>query len=565
MKLFQVTFSALFLLCQQINAQQVPFNYDQILPQLVKHVEVLAHDSMEGRLVGTAGEAKAYQYIQQQLQLSGVAPLGTDGYLQPFSFNRYALTASGTLLEARIGKKQIKIQTVADGYPISISGSGNVKAKAMAVGYGINSGDGAYNDYSVKRDVKGKIVVLKHGYPSQFHVHSSVAAAATIEAKVDSAIARGALAVVVVATDTLHAAPRYRSFVSKENTKSIPVVFVYNDIYNGLNGSTVSVNVSRKETNIQAHNVVGYIDNKAQHTLVIGAHFDHLGYDEFGHSTWKPRAGERPSIHNGADDNASGTAALLVFADLLKKYGSANLNYQFIAFSGEEEGLLGSNYYVKNPTVPTNKILAMLNMDMVGRLDMEKYTLGISGTGTAMEWERILNTIKVDSLKYKYTASGNGGSDHASFYFAQVPVLHYFTGMHYDYHKPSDDADKINYEGMYKVLLHIYQLSEQLNTNPNLTYQTVKEDTARVSFKVTLGIMPDYMYDGEGILLEGVTTDRPAHKAGMLKGDKVMQLGTHKINSMQDYMKALSQFSKGETIDAIIIRNGKQLTLPVTF
>jgi Zn-dependent M28 family amino/carboxypeptidase len=327
----------------------------------------------------------------------------------------------------------------------------------------------------------------------------------------------------------------------------------------------VSINVTRKEALINAHNVVGYIDNRAQRTLVIGAHFDHLGYDEFGHSTWKPSAGERPSIHNGADDNASGTAALLVLAHLLKKYGSANLNYQFIAFSGEEEGLLGSNYYVKNPTVPLNKIVAMLNMDMVGRLDMEKYTLGISGTGTATEWEPILNTIKVDSLKYKYTASGNGGSDHASFNFAQVPVLHYFTGMHYDYHKPSDDADKINYEGMYKVLLHIYQLSEQLSTNPTLNYQTVKEDTTRVSFKVTLGIMPDYMYDGEGILLEGVTPDRPAHKAGMAKGDKVLQLGTYKINTMQDYMKALSNFNKGETVDAVIIRGGKQLTLPVSF
>lgn len=565
MKLFPLTFSAALILVQQLTAQQVPFTYQQVLPQLTKHMEVLAHDSMEGRLVGTAGEAKAYQYIQQQLQLSGVAPLGTQGYLQPFTFNRHALTSDGAVLEARNGKKQIRIQTVADGYPVSVSGSGNIKAKAVAVGYGINSGDGTHNDYHSKINLKGKVALIKHGYPNQFHVHSSVAAAATIDAKVDSAIARGAVAVVIVATDTLHAASRYRSFVSKDNSKSIPVVFVYNNLYNDLTGAMVAINVSRKEAAINAHNVVGYIDNKAQRTLVIGAHFDHLGYDEFGNSTWKPTAGERPSIHNGADDNASGTAALLVFADLLKKYGSANLNYQFIAFSGEEEGLLGSNYYVKNPTVPMNNLVAMLNMDMVGRLDMGKYTLGISGTGTAAEWERILNTIQVDSLKYKYTASGNGGSDHASFYFAQVPVLHYFTGMHYDYHKPSDDADKINYEGMYKVLLHIYQLSEQLNANPTLTYQTVKEDTARVSFKVTLGIMPDYMYDGEGILLEGVTTDRPAHKAGMIKGDKVMQLGTHKINSMQDYMKALSQFNKGDTVDAIIIRNGKQLTLPVTF
>jgi aminopeptidase YwaD len=565
MKSLKLTCS-LFFFSLTVFAQHLPFNQQQLIPIMKQHVQVLAHDSMEGRLVGTVGEAMAYQYISAQLQKSGLQPMGTDGYLQQFSFTRHALNTPQNFVIIRKGKTQLVLQDVTQGFALPQSGSGKVKAKGVLVGHGVIAKDGSINDYASKKDLKGKVFVMQHGYPLSFHPHSEVAAAANIDAKVDSAITRGASAVVIVATDTLHQAPRYKKFVSKALARKVPVVFLYATDVAWMQGADVSIEVQADEVKINGHNVIGYINNHASNTIILGAHYDHLGYDEFGHSTWRPAPGQRPSIHNGADDNASGTAALLVMADVLKKYRFSNLNYLFVAFSGEEEGLLGSNFFVKNSTVDLPKVLAMLNMDMVGRLDMEKYTLGISGTGTANEWQGLLSQIVVDSLKYKYTPSGSGGSDHASFYHAGIPVLHYFTGNHYDYHKPSDDEDKINYDGMYKVIAHMYQVIDKLNAAPLLTYTQVKEDTAtRVNFKVTLGIMPDYMYEGEGVMVEGVTPERPAHKAGIIKGDRIVQIGEMKIQTMQDYMKSLSMFSKGQKVDAIIIRGDKQLSLPVIF
>jgi len=314
------------------------------------------------------------------------------------------------------------------------------------------------------------------------------------------------------------------------------------------------------------HNVIGFIDNKAQHIIILGAHFDHLGYNEYGGSTYRGEKDEKPKIHNGADDNASGTAGLLVLSELLSKGEYKKNNYLFIAFSGEEEGLLGSNYFCKHPTIDLGKVTYMINMDMLGRLDTVKKSFAINGTGTSPTWAKVLPTISIDNLKVKYDESGTGASDHTSFYNVGIPVLHFFTGNHYDYHKPSDDEDKINYNGELDVIKFVYAVIGKLDNEPKLAFAKTKEDTSsRVSFKVTLGIMPDYLYEGKGVSVDGVTEGRPAAKCGIKRGDIIVQLGDIKIEDMQVYMKALSKFNKGETTKVQVLRNNKIEIFDITF
>lgn len=291
---------------------------------------------------------------------------------------------------------------------------------------------------------------------------------------------------------------------------------------------------------VTGRNVAGFIDNGGEHTIVIGAHFDHLGYGSEG-SLFR---GE-PTIHNGADDNASGTAAVIQLAKILKSKKS-KYNYLFLAFSGEENGLWGSNYFSKNSTVELTDINYMINMDMVGRMNEEK-TLAINGVGTSPAWESKLNVANSDSLKLVTSESGVGPSDHTSFYLQDLPVLHFFTGQHEDYHKPTDDADKINYDGLVLVVRYIERLVVELNSEEKLAF-TKTQDSSGDSprFTVSLGVVPDYLYDGAGMRIDGVTDGKPAAAAGMIKGDVVVKLGDSTIVDMMSYMRALSGFASGQ-------------------
>jgi hypothetical protein len=319
-------------------------------------------------------------------------------------------------------------------------------------------------------------------------------------------------------------------------------------------------------TTITGNNVVGYIDNKAKYTVVIGAHYDHLGYNEYGSSTYRPTdSTEKAMIHNGADDNASGTAALIELSGLLSQSTYKQHNYLFIAFSGEEEGLLGSNYFAKHPTIDTAAMAYMINMDMVGRLDSIKQSFAISGTGTSPKWENTLNKVNTP-LKVKYDQGGTGASDHTSFYYINIPALHFFTGTHYDYHKPSDDEEKINYKGMTQVITYIYALVGLLDGENKLPFTPTAQDTTeKISFKVTLGIMPDYLFDGKGVRIDGTTPGKPAAKANLMRGDIILKLGDTNTTDMQSYMKCLKTFKKGDTTTILILRNGEEKTLDITF
>lgn len=313
---------------------------------------------------------------------------------------------------------------------------------------------------------------------------------------------------------------------------------------------------------INGKNVVGFINNGAKNTIVIGAHYDHLGYGD-ENSLW---TGAK-AIHNGADDNASGVSALLELARRLKNTNSTTnkYNYLFIAFSGEEKGLWGSNFFCKNSTVDLSSVNCMMNMDMVGRLNAER-ALSISGTGTSPEFETWLTKNNKTNFKLLFDKSGIGPSDHSSFYNMNIPVLHFFTGQHSDYHKPSDDFDKINYEGLNEVVNYMYAMCVEMNAQPKVEFtKTIDPKPMNSSFKVTLGVMPDYMFSGIGMRIDGVRENRPAALAGLKQGDIVVRLGENEIADMSSYMEALGKFNEGDSTEVEFIRDGKTTVSPVIF
>lgn len=310
-------------------------------------------------------------------------------------------------------------------------------------------------------------------------------------------------------------------------------------------------------------NVLGYLDNGAKTTVVIGAHYDHLGHGGAG-----SLAANDNAIHNGADDNASGTATLFYIAEQLKNNPEAkNNNYLFMAFSGEELGLVGSKFAVANPTFDMASVNYMLNMDMIGRLNEER-VLAVNGAGTSPVWKSALESIKAGNINVKTSDSGVGPSDHTSFYLADKPVLHFFTGQHEDYHKPSDDSELVNYNGLLDVADFIVALIQKLDDDGRLEFTKTKDESENrraASFKVSLGVMPDYVHNGEGMRVDGVLDGRAGANAGMQKGDIIIQIGDLKVKDIYDYMEGLGKFNAGDKTKVKVLRDGKEMELEVVF
>ena len=320
----------------------------------------------------------------------------------------------------------------------------------------------------------------------------------------------------------------------------------------------VSYSINAEDSTITGTNVLGFIDNQAENTIIIGAHFDHLGHGSEGslHKGAK-------EIHNGADDNASGVAVMLDLAGKLKKENTSN-NYLFMAFSGEEMGLLGSNYFTKNATLDLKNANYMINMDMVGRLKQDS-TLAVYGVGTSPRWKQTLSATN-PGFKLVESESGVGPSDHTSFYLVDIPVLHFFTGQHEDYHKPGDDSEKLNYEGMDAISNYLFDIISELDNDGKLAFRKTKnesEETPR--FKVGLGVVPDYLFDGEGMRIDGISEDKPAQKAGLQKGDIVIKLGEIEVIDMKTYMLGLSEFNKGDVTKVVVDRKGTEVEAEIKF
>lgn len=318
---------------------------------------------------------------------------------------------------------------------------------------------------------------------------------------------------------------------------------------------------------LTARNVVGYLDNGAKKTIVIGAHYDHLGKG-FQGSSLTPDS--KNKIHNGADDNASGTTGLLeLAAHFSGNKISEKHNILFIAFSGEELGLLGSKYFTENPTVPLDQISCMINMDMIGRLSNEKGLI-ISGWGTSPAWGKLIPDLaKKQNLRFTVDSSGVGASDHTSFYLKNIPVVQFFTGGHSDYHKITDDIAKINFQGEAAILKMIAGLVEKLDkeaAEPEFqTAENPHSGNTSTDFKVTLGIMPDYSYSGNGLRIDAVTKARPADKAGMLTGDIIIKLAGKEIGNIYDYMDVLGSHEAGDQVEAELRRGTETRKVQVTF
>ncbi len=522
----------------------------QTLNNLRAHIQYLADDKLEGRRTGTNGERLAMEYISSQFKTIGLAPQGSEGYYQAF--------------EVYDGKE--------------IDGSTRLSINGNA----LNSGKDFFPfPYSANQKMEAlpSIAVQEAEMPWFFDLKE------TLEENKDNphfdlpdyirnnskkARERGAAAVLLYNSSTID---DKLSFDPKDRTEplSIPVLYIskataekyFKDPTATLD---LKLNVLLREKKRTGHNVIGYIDNGASTTVILGAHFDHLGYGEDGGSRSTSHV---PEIHNGADDNASGTAALIELARKLKSSGARGNNYLFIAFSGEELGLFGSKYFTEHPTVDLKKADYMINMDMVGRLNDSTKVLTIGGYGTSPEWGEVFKNKDNDrqGFVFRYDSSGTGPSDHTSFYRKDIPVLFYFTGLHADYHKPSDDADKINYNGELAIVNHILRVIEFLNNEPRLAFTKTRETPTITSarFGVTMGIMPDYTYAGSGVRADGISDGRPAQKAGLKAGDIIIQVGEYTVSSMESYMQMLGKFKKGDRAKVKFRRGNEILETTVEF
>ena len=313
---------------------------------------------------------------------------------------------------------------------------------------------------------------------------------------------------------------------------------------------------------ITGYNIVGLLDNGAEKTVIVGAHYDHLGHGEMGGSLF---ASSDKEIHNGADDNASGIAGMLAIAERVKFRKHANYNYLFLAFSGEEQGRWGANYFAKNPNLVLDKVAFMVNLDMVGRLDKDN-RLAIHGTGTTPAWDMLIDSVLVSDFQIKKHASGVGPSDQTSFYLQDIPVLHFFTGQHENYHRPSDDVELINFTGLEAIVDYVDELLIEMEGLPQPEFVKTKDESRSApAFKVTLGVIPDYLYNEAGMRIDGVNEGGPAYNAKLQKGDIVIQMGDIEVVDMMSYMKALSVFEKGQTIKVTVKRGEEDVVVDMTF
>jgi hypothetical protein len=493
------------------------------------------------------------------------------------------------------------------------------------VGYGITAAELNYDDYA-GLSIAGKIAVALEGTPDGDNPHGQFFKFEGVRWKAIAAQTAGAKALVVIARDEDLKNDRLSKLVY-DNTAgiaAIPVVVIsrqgaerlldtsFSQLKQAATARTPGTNpvppinawlttdVTRKE--VPAYNVVGILEGSdpvlKNEYIVIGAHYDHLGRGGEGSGSLAPRSGE---IHHGADDNASGTAGVIELARIFTaQKPKLKRTLVFVGFGGEEEGLLGSNYYVNHPLIPLANTVAMINMDMIGRMRDRKLSIG--GVGTAQEWREIVRQANADEsisvaansgspapkgvpivvsangrpimtsdpnglFELTLNDDGYGPSDHSSFYTKQIPVLFFFTGTHNDYHKPSDTFDKINYNDEARILSLVARIVRDVDGAPKRpSFTTAKSDaTPRTGgFRVYLGTIPNYADSTTGLLLDGVRDESPATKAGLKAGDRIVKIGAREVKNVYDYTYALGEMKAGQEYTVEVIRGTEKLTLRIT-
>lgn len=657
-KLFALLVNLCFIAAGVVALGQQPSCTAPSVDRLRQVIAYLASDALEGRRTGTPGANDAAHYIAGEFNRYGLRPglqiarpARTRGetqsrYLQPFPYISEVELGNNNLFFVNPGRADDTAQFLVgqDWMPLGFSSNASVKGAEMVfAGYGISSAELKYDDYAVS-NARGRVAVVFEGTPDGDNPHGQFARAGEIRFKVAAARAAGAQALLIIANEEKLKDDRL-SRLSYDNVgeAGIPVVVISRQAAVRLFGKrdmgelgrfqqvisqtalakvspqaksgasdieliaftatvNLSTNVLRRES--PSFNVVGILPgsdpNWKNEAIVIGAHYDHLGLGGEGSGSLSARTG----IHHGADDNASGVAGLI---ELARMFSSQNPKPRrtivFIAFSGEEEGLIGSNYYVNHPIVPLTNTVAMINMDMIGRL--KEKSLIVGGVGTAQEWRALigaandvqgmtvsLNSAGADrtmptgipvvtgsngkpvvtldpSKKFVLTLNedGFGPSDHSSFYAKQVPVLFFWTGNHEDYHKPSDTADKINYEGESRVVSFVARIVSDIDKGDKRpTYAVAKsESQGRAGgFRVYLGTIPNYAETNDGLKLDGVRDDSPASKAGLKAGDRIVKMAGHEVKNVYDYTYALGEMKAGQEYEVEIVRGSDRLTLRIT-
>jgi len=556
---------------------------------------------MEGRGAGTKGIGLAAAMIEQRYRSLGLQPAGTKSYFQPFTVITGAKLNAGNHLEFEDGKAKQVLKLDQDFAPFSFSASGEAAGPAVFAGFGVTAPEFSYDDYA-NLDVRDKIVVVLRYEPLGFAAKTGNAGLTQHSQLITKAInARnhGAKAVILVngklpegETDQL---AKFGSVSGPENA-GILIVQARNDAASAwfeaagksladakdqINASTtpasfafpdklrISLQISIEKTRATVNNVLAYLPGKTDEYIVIGAHYDHLGYGNVD-SLAPSQIGQ---IHPGADDNASGTAGVLELARLLApRKGQLDRGILFADFAGEELGLLGSEEWVKEPTLPIDKAVAMINMDMIGRIKDEKVYIG--GTGTGATFKALLEDEKTKApFHFEYSESGYGASDHTSFVSKKIPVLFFFSGLHSDYHKPSDTWDKIDAPDAAKLLDFIDDVALKLDSEKErVAFVTVKEEMPAGhamsggggGYGPYFGSVPDFGKDEDGVKFSDVRPGSPAAKAGFKPGDVLVKFGDKPIHNLYDFTDALRRSKIGDVVEVQVLRDGKPVSASVT-
>lgn len=585
----------------------------QIEARLRTDITYLASDECEGRGVDTGGINKAAEYVAGQFAKAGLKPGGPGGdWFQPFPFSVGAQQDGTSTLTLRGPQGQtITLRSGTDFTVLGLSGAGKAAGPLVFAGHGITAKEIGYDDYK-GLDVAGKIVVVIRRTPRYASKELPFDGArrdqhASLDNKQAVATLNKAAAVLLV-NDSSELNPKtggdrlmpFQTTARAVAGSSLPYFHVKRSVFDAifrtslgqdigdlerainrdlkprsapLVGWSAALEAKVKRRTVTVKNVLGVLEGSGPHaneTVVIGAHYDHLGYGGRGSRTKNPKKKE---IHHGADDNASGTTTLI---ELARRFGAQKnrkgRRLVFIAFTAEESGLIGSRHYTKRaPLFPLKDTVAMVNLDMVGRLRPDPKTgkdkLLVEGVGTAKGFEPMLEKLNTPGFQLVKKKGGNGPSDHDSFYNARIPVVFFWTGLHEDYHRPSDTADKINVAGMRRIAEYAQQVIGTLATQEQRPeyVQVASSFTPTTGSKTPrLGIMPDYEEEKAGVLVGGVAKGGPAEKGGLKAGDLIVEIAGRGTPNINVYMAVMGQQRPGSPLDVTVLRGGKKLKLKVT-
>jgi len=565
-------------------------NPEVTVKELQAQIKYLSSDSLKGRMTGSDGDSLAAEFIKSELASYGFTPLSGDG-LQRFNVTKRIMAGKENALS--INDRDFLIDN--DFTPLAFSSNGALDAEVVFAGYGFNiNGDSLkWNDYQ-GIEVKGKWVLILRADPETDKNQSPFIPFSADRDKALVAKDMGAAGVLMVSGPAYDPEDKFDALSSEGFSVDIPVLRIKRDVADNFLGKSkhniaslekklnstrkpasfsTGININGKAEIIKetsgTRNVMMVLQGEDEllknEYIVMGAHFDHLGMGGPGSSS---RAVDTIGVHHGADDNASGVAMML---ELAEKFALTKVSQKrsiiCIAFSGEEEGLLGSKQFVEEPGIDLTKVNAMINLDMVGRLN-ETNSLQVSGVGTANGFKDLIYSKSDTSVvKLILSPEGYGPSDHSSFYGKNIPVLFYSTGAHLDYHTPADTWDKINYEGMLKISSLIFTVASELastDTRLQFTESGPKAEVTRAARRkgVTLGIMPDFAGAiKNGLRADFVTPGKPAALGGMKKGDIITAINAKPVNNIQDYMFRMGQLKHGQTISVEVLRNGKKEVL----